>query len=70
MRIGELETRRMAERRARAVGIPLIGTVHVDPLSGDTVRRISRLWSGGTAYPPCVWCVGYPCECGTAGEGC
>lgn len=37
---------------------------HVDPLTGHSVRRIT------VAYPPCAECIGYPCECGTAGEGC
>jgi hypothetical protein len=74
--IGRLELRSLSERRASQVGTPLIGTVHVDPVTGDTVRRISRLWSGDEhAYPPavpyaCPWCIGYPCECGSAGAGC
>jgi hypothetical protein len=72
MRIGELELRRSAERHARAVGTPWFGSVHLDPLTGDSLRRITRdSVCGWTAYPPpCTVCVGYPCECGMAGGGC
>lgn len=35
---------------------------HCDPYTGEEVRLMPRL--------PCLLCIGYPCECGTAGQGC
>lgn len=62
-----------AELRRKAVALPLIGHTHIDPVTGDTVRPITRESARRTIYPPavpCPDCIGYPCECGTAGEGC
>jgi hypothetical protein len=63
--MGPIELRSLSERRASAGGVPFVGAVHIDPITGDTVWKIK-----GTIYPPCSQCIGYPCECGTGGEGC
>lgn len=38
-----------------------------DPLTGELVILVAILPRVPYA---CQFCIGYPCECGTAGEGC